>query len=332
VFNFVQRRKWYFAFSAVLLLFSFAAMAISVVTYPEHSPIRLSTDFTGGSLFEIQFKPAAAAPQRGTLTEGDLTALFAQYSPADVRVQRLGDSSGGSNRWQIRTGFIDENATERLKTALDELAAAHGLQLDREALHYSQVSPSVGAEAGRAAAVAVVVASFVITGFIVVAFRRVPNAFRYGMCAILAMIHDILILVGAMAVLGLLLGWEADALFLTALLTVVAYSVQDSIVVFDRIRENTARHRGEPYEMIVNRSVMETVQRSITTQICIAFVLLSLILMGGVTIRPFVTVLLIGLISGTYSSLFIGIPLLVSWEQREIPFWGRRTPVPRLGS
>jgi preprotein translocase SecF subunit len=206
------------------------------------------------------------------------------------------------------------------------------LQLDREALHYSQVSPSVGAEAGRAAAVAVVVASFVITGFIVAAFRRVPNAFRYGMCAIIAMIHDILILVGAMAVLGLLLGWEADALFLTALLTVVAYSVQDSIVVFDRIRENTARHRGEPYEMIVNRSVMETVQRSITTQICIAFVLLSLILMGGVTIRPFVTVLLIGLISGTYSSLFIGIPLLVSWEQREIPFWGRRTPVPRLGS
>src|SRR5262249_18919215 len=137
------------------------------------------------------------------------------------------------------------------------------------------------------------------------------------------MIHDIVILVGAMSILGLLFGWEADALFLTALLTVVAYSVQDSIVVFDRIRENSARHRGEPFELIVNRSVIETVQRSITTQILIAFILVSLILMGGETTRPFVTVLLIGLVSGTYSSLFIGIPLLVSWENGELPLFSK---------
>src|SRR5262249_3757121 len=157
-------------------------------------------------------------------------------------------------------------------------AAPLGLQLDPDSFRANQVSPTVGAEAGRAAAVAVFVASIVVIGFIVIAFRRVPKAFRYGVCAIIAMIHDIVILIGTMSVLGLVLDWEADALFLTAMLTVVAYSVQDSIVVFDRIRENIVRRRGEPYEIIVNRSVIETIQRSITTQVLIGLVLVSLIL------------------------------------------------------
>jgi preprotein translocase SecF subunit len=126
-----------------------------------------------------------------------------------------------------------------------------------------------------------------------------------------------------MSLMGLLFGWEADALFLTGLLTVVGYSVQDTIVVFDRIRENSARHRGEPYEMIVNRSIMETFSRSISMQVVVAFVLVSLFLMGGGSIRQFVGVLLIGLLSGTYSSTFTAIPLLVAWENGQLPFIGR---------
>jgi preprotein translocase SecF subunit len=327
MFNFVQRRKWYFLFSAVLIAISVAAMGLSIATYPERSPVRLSIDFLGGSLFEIQFRPLSGTQTSGEITESLLREIYGQFSVNEVRVQRLTEiaesNPTGRMRWQVRTGFIENDATERLKRALDDAARVRGFQLDNNALRVSQVSPTVGAESGRAAIIAVVVASIVITGFIVFAFRQVPNAFRYGMCAILAMIHDIVILVGGMSILGLLVGWEADALFLTALLTVVAYSVQDSIVVFDRIRENTARHRGEPYEMIVNRSIMETVQRSITTQILISFVLVSLMLMGGETIRPFVTVLLIGLISGTYSSIFIGIPLLAAWEQGELPLLNR---------
>ena len=120
--------------------------------------------------------------------------------------------------------------------------------------------------------------------------------------------------------MGLVVGWQADALFLTGLLTVVGYSVQDTIVVFDRIRENETRHRGEPYEMIVNRSVTETVQRSLMTQIAVVFVLLALFLAGGGPIHEFVGVLAIGLVSGSYSSLFIAVPLLVSWEKNEFPF------------
>jgi preprotein translocase SecF subunit len=325
MFNFVQRRKWYFLFSGLLILISIVSMAISISTYPEHSPVRLGVDFLGGSLFEIQFKPVAGDSANGKITELKLIEAFSQVGLNDARVQRLGETEAtGISRWQVRTSFVESETIAKLTTGLDAVAAPLGLQLDRTALRINQMSPTVGAEVTRAAIIAVVVASVVITGFIVFAFRQVPNALRYGMCAVLAMIHDVIILVGSMSVLGLVVGWEADALFLTALLTIVAYSVQDSIVVFDRIRENTVRRRGEPYEMIVNRSIMETVQRSITTQILIGFVLFSLMLIGGSTIRPFVTILLIGLISGTYSSLFIGIPLLAAWEHGELPLLSRR--------
>jgi preprotein translocase SecF subunit len=321
MFNFVQRRKYYYLFSGLLILASIVAMGISIATYPERSPIRLGIDFLGGGLYELQFVRAETQPEKsGVLTEGMIAEVFNRFSLNETRLQRLGEpSANGDQRWQARTGVVSEEQSEALNNALDEMAASVGLKLNRDGMRIVQVSPTVGSEVTRAALIAIIVGAVVVTGFIMVAFRKVPNAVRYGVCAILAMIHDVIILVGAMSVLGLLFGWEADTLFLTAVLTVVAYSVQDSIVVFDRIRENSARHRGEPYELIVNRSILETVQRSITTQILVVFVLLSLLLMGGISLRPFVGVLLIGLISGTYSSLFVGIPLLVSWERGELP-------------
>jgi preprotein translocase SecF subunit len=318
MFNFVQRRKWYYLFSAVLIVISFIAMGVSIATYPEHSPIRLSIDFLGGSMFEFQFDSLPDAQNQGEVSESMLATTFAQAGFDDVRIQRLGDLVGETNRWQVRTRFSNEQVTENVKTALDDMARPLGLRLNRDALRVNQVSPTIGAEVARVAVFATLVGTIVVTGFIMFAFRQVPNAQRYGVCAIIAMLHDIIILVGAMSLLGLFLGWEADALFITAVLTVVAYSVQDSIVVFDRIRENIVTHRGEPYELIVNRSILETVVRSITTQILIGLVLASLIFMGGMSIRAFVTVLLVGLISGTYSSLFIGIPLLITWGERKI--------------
>jgi preprotein translocase SecF subunit len=321
MFNFVQRRKYYYLFSGLLMLVSFIAMGVSIATYPERSPIRLGIDFLGGGLYELQFVRTVTDPVNdAVLTESMIAAVFNQFSVNDARIQRLGEpSANGDQRWQARTGVVSEETTEQLKDALDTMAEPLGLKLNRDGLRTVIVSPTVGGEVARAALIAVIVGALVVTGFIMVAFRKVPNAIRYGVCAIFAMIHDVIILVGAMSIMGLLFGWEADTLFITAVLTVVAYSVQDSIVVFDRIRENSVRRRGEPYELIVNRSIMETVQRSITTQILVVFVLLSLILMGGTSLRPFVVVLLIGLISGTYSSLFVGIPLLVSWQHGELP-------------
>jgi len=172
----------------------------------------------------------------------------------------------------------------------------------------------------RAALGAVAVATFVILSFIILAFRQVPNALRFGVCAIAAMVHDVLVVMGIASLFGLLLGWEVDALFLTAVLTVVGFSVQDSIVVFDRIRENIPIHLGEPYETIVNRSLWETIHRSLATQLNAFFIMIAILLFGGETIQQFIFILFIGLLSGSYSSLFTAVPLLVAWEKGEIPF------------
>jgi preprotein translocase SecF subunit len=162
------------------------------------------------------------------------------------------------------------------------------------------------------------VASVIVLFFIWFSFRRVPHAFRYGVSAIAGMLHNLLIATGFFAVMGLLRGWEADALFLTAILTVVGFSVQDTIVVFDRIRENIPKRRGEPYETIVNRSLLETIHRSLATQLNAIFVLVALLLFGGATMKQFVAVLLVGLLSGTYSSIFNAVPLLVVWETGKV--------------
>ena len=134
--------------------------------------------------------------------------------------------------------------------------------------------------------------------FIAIAFRNVPNAFRYGVCAIAKMLHDVLFLIGFGSVMGLIAGWEVDSLFLTAVLTVVGFSVQDVIVVFDRIRENINRRRAEPFETIVNRSLLETLHRSLATQLNAMFVMVAIIFFGGVTIRQFMIAMLVGMAHG----------------------------------
>jgi preprotein translocase subunit SecF len=165
-----------------------------------------------------------------------------------------------------------------------------------------------------------------ILAYITYAFRGVTHAFRYGVAAILAMLHDVAVVISVESLLGHFLGWEVDSLFLTALLTVIGFSVHDTIVVFDRIRENQRLHRRLPYEKLVNHSIVQTLARSINTQLTVMLTLLALLLFGGVTTQHFVTVLLIGVFSGTYSSIFNAAPILVVWEKREWRTWFRRRP------
>jgi preprotein translocase SecF subunit len=146
-------------------------------------------------------------------------------------------------------------------------------------------------------------------------FRRVPNAFRYGVCTIAGMLYNLTIAFGFYALMGAIAGWEVDALFLTAILTVIGFSVQDVIVVFDRIRENIPKHKTEPYEKVVNRSILETIHRSLATQLNAMFVMVAIILFGGTTIKPFIATMLVGMVSETYSAIFIAVPLLVVWEK-----------------
>jgi preprotein translocase SecF subunit len=273
------------------------------------------------------------------VSEQAVRDTLAEFGLKDYVVQRLdpipadeieGAFDQAGSRWQLR--FEETDRIEELKafmrdpSRLGEFWSPKSVEEDpaREAaLITSSVSATVGKEVTRAAIVATLAVAVIILGFIVLAFRRVPHAFRYGACAIAAMFHDILVTMGIMSILGLLFDWEAGALFLTAVLTVVGYSVQDSIVVFDRIRENIPKYRDEDYESVVNRSVLETMHRSLATQLNAVFVMVAILLFGGETIKQFIAIMLIGLMSGTYSSIFNAVPLLVAWEKGEIPFVNR---------
>jgi len=147
---------------------------------------------------------------------------------------------------------------------------------------------------------------------------------KYGTATVIAMLHDVLVVVSVQVLLTHFLGWEIDSLFLTALLTVIGFSVHDTIVVFDRIRENQRLHRRLAYETMVNHSIVQTLARSINTQLTVMLTLLALLLFGGVTMQHFVTILLVGVLSGTYSSIFNASPILVVWENREWRTWFRR--------
>ena len=167
-------------------------------------------------------------------------------------------------------------------------------------------------------------AALAILVYIWFAFRSVQHAIRYGTAAVLAMLHDVLVVLGVEAIFGFAFGWEADSLFLTALLTVIGFSVHDTIVVFDRVRENLGIYRKVDFETVINHSIMQTLDRSINTQLTVMFTLFALVLFGGDTIRHFVVILLIGVFSGTYSSIFNAAPILVVWENKEWRNWFRR--------
>ena len=304
VFNLVENRRLFFLISAAIIVPGLIVMGYSLVT--TGSLCRLSIDFLGGSIYDITFAEAG-------VTEENIREVFANSGDSDVIIQKLGGAE--SNRWSVRGSFQENEIVDKILADLNTIAP-----LDRDSFQQQSVSPSVGREVAQAAFFAVLVAAIVITGFMVLAFRQVPNAFRYGVCAVAAMIHDILIVMGVMSFAGLLLGWEVDALFLTAVLTVVGFSVQDTIVLFDRIRENIPLRLGEPYETIVNRSVWESIHRSLATQLNAFFIMIAILLFGGETVREFIFILFIGLLTGSYSSIFTAVPLLVSWEKGEIPF------------
>lgn len=304
MFTFVQKRRWFFLISAAFIIPGLVIMLYSLVT--TGSLFRLSNDFLGGSIYELQFTESG-------IDETVLRQVFTDFGNTDLTIQQVGAVE--DDRWSVRTGFQDAGTTDAIINRLDEIAS-----LDRDRLFSESVSATVGQEVTRSAVLAVTIAAVIVTGFIVLAFRQVPDAFRYGVCAIIAMIHDVLIVCGLVSLMGLIAGWEVDALFLTAVLTIVGFSIQDTIVMFDRIRENIPKYLGEPYEVIVNRSILETLHRSLATQLNAFFVMAAILLFGGDSIKQFIATLFIGLISGTYSSIAIAVPLLVAWEKGEIPF------------
>ncbi|HEY62929.1 MAG TPA: protein translocase subunit SecF [Anaerolineae bacterium] len=299
--NIVKNRYLYFGLSLLVIIPGMITLIIW--------GLPLAIDFTGGSLLEISFDDPSIRPLASEVID-----LYSQLGYPDALVQTSGESG-----LIIRTKHMNESEQANLVEAIEE---KYNTKITVQS--FESVGPSVGKEVATRAAGAVALAAIAITAYITYAFRGVQHAFRYGVSAIIAMLHDVAVVIGMEAIFGHFLGWEVDSLFLSALLTVIGFSVHDSIVVFDRIRENSMTYRRLPYETLVNHSIVQTLDRSINTQLTVMLTLLSLVLFGGVTIKHFALILLIGVFSGTYSSIFNASPILVVWENKEWRTWFRK--------
>lgn len=315
----VRRRYWWFALSTIIIIPGLISLALF--------GLRPGIDFAGGALWDLRFPEQ----QPADLSTSRIAEIFAQNGFEGALVQ-LSEATTADGQLVaavvVRTRSLSEtNPQQQQEQVLQALEAEYGT-VQREALQ--SVGATVSAEATRSAVIAVIGACVAILVYLTLAFRRAPHPVRYGICAILAMLHDVLLVIGLASILGQVIGLEVDALFLTALLTVISFSVHDTIVVFDRVRENLAlRRSNETFDDIVNHSIVQTLPRSINTQITSLLTLTAILLFGGATIQHFVIILMIGLISGTYSSIFNAAQLLVVWENREWERWfGRREPAP----
>jgi preprotein translocase subunit SecF len=302
--NIIGKRYIFFLLSFFLIVPGLVLLA----TMASSGKLPVSIDFAGGSLLEVKFAT-------GTPSEAGIIGLYQSLGVEEARVQT---TSSGS--YVIRSPVLSDAVRG---TVVKELSQK--FNSDVTILKFESVGPTIGKEVTNRATQAVAVAALIVAIYMTFAFRGVPHAFRYGVCAIIAMIHDVAIVLSLSAIGSVFWGWQIDSLFLTALLTVIGFSVQDKVVVFDRIRENTSVFRRLNFETLVNHSIVQTLGRSLNTQLMtVEFMLLALALFGGVTLREFSTILLVGLLSGTYSSIFIAAPILVVWENKEWNNWFRR--------
>ncbi|MDR9458898.1 MAG: protein translocase subunit SecF [Dehalococcoidia bacterium] len=286
--DFVGKRKWYFLVSGIIILIG-VIFLLSV-------GIQRGIEFTGGTMVTVRFEQ--------TVTQEQLRDELAVLGHDDAIIQWSDDAQA----YVIRTTELSEEDIVVMQNALTEAFGTLTI------VEVYEISGSIASEIEGNAAIAVIVAAIGILLYITWAFRRLMRPFRYGVCAIVALLHDVIIVLGVFSVFGLLFDIQIDAMFITGVLTIIGYSVNDTIVVFDRIRENSLKSPGTPLATTVNNSIMETLGRSLNTVITTLLVILALLLLGGATIHNFALVLLIGVISGTYSSIFIASQLLIVWE------------------
>jgi preprotein translocase subunit SecF len=294
--DFVGKKQWFFLVSWILVVIGIVALVISQIQLG--APLRLGIDFTGGTSATLHFTPQVEQEQ----LRQELTSL----GHPEAIIQGSGDV------FFIRLREISPQEREDL---IEGLETSLGREITIR--DYDMVSGHIATETAGNAIIAVIIAAVAMLFYIVWAFRRMPKPFRWGTCAVIALIHNVFIIVGIFSLLGWLAGVAIDALFITGLLAVVGYSINNTVVVFDRIRENVSRHIRPDFTQTVNDSLVETLGRCLNTALTTLFVLLALFLFGGATIHYFVLVLLLGVIIGTYSSVCIAGQLLVVWERRE---------------
>ena len=291
LFRFVERKWWYFLLSALLIVPGVFFLAIG--------GLKPGIEFKGGSLLDVTFSERPS--------DSDLSAFFGTLGHPEATVQGV---AGG--RVEVRTTEMLPEELGKTEQALKDRFGAD-TRVDS-----SVVSPSFSAELIQNAIKSIALASLLIVLLIAWAFRNFGwGAFRYGIAAIVALLHDAAVVLGIFAILGYFLKVEVDSLFVTAVLTIIGFSVHDTIVVFDRIRENLRLNPGEALNPVINFSIMQTLARSVITSLTVVLTLLALFLFGGFSVRNFALALLIGIISGTYSSIFNASQIVSLWQEVE---------------
>jgi len=305
MFDFVKNRRYFYLLSGIFLIPGLISLILPGGLNP-------GIDFTSGTIMTVQFdNPVNVDQLRDALGQVGHPEAIVQQSSDNTFVVRTRPLAQPQ---QTDSGDVSTSEQQQIQTAL---TAQFG---PMQILSLDQVSPLVAEQIVRLAVLAVAAASLCILAYLWWAFNKVTHPIRYGTTAIVALLHDALIVLGIFSILGRLFPAEIEieATFIVAVLTVIGFSVHDTIVVFDRVRENFVRHAGEPFEDVVNHSLAQTMTRSLNTSLTVILTLVVLMLFGGETIRTFVLALLIGITTGTYSSIFIASMLLVSWELGEL--------------
>jgi preprotein translocase subunit SecF len=364
VFDVIGKKRWFFAFSLLITIPGLIFILLTPISGGE-AGLKFSIDYTGGTTWSIKFADASVTTEQVrdelvTLGQADATVALTGKGFFDIRLSKLDLRQVEPEPTAVPTlapaptaepspaasGSPAPSASAEPSTSPEPTAIpgsitqvptdgeigriATGLQTAlgpiSEQAQLSSIGAVVSSDLVNQAIILILVGSLGILAWITLRFRDV----KMGVCALISLLHDVIVVLGSFAILGTLLDVEVDGLFVTAMLTIIGFSVHDTIVVFDRVRENRVRHAGEPFAEIVNHSLLQTFGRSITTSFTVVLTLTTLLLFGGAATEEFVLALLIGIITGTYSSIFNASPLLVVWQEWEDRRHGRRTGSPTV--
>ena len=294
-FGFVSHRHIWFAFSAITITASIVALALF--------GLKFGIDFTGGSLLEVKYSEPVPTVE----------SISSALSSAGFESPTIQASEG--SRYVIRLAALSE---EQHQKAIEVLRIAESTPAE---LRFDSIGPVIGSELRTKSLIGLIVTLLLIGAYIAFAFRKVSrpvSAWKYGLLTILCGFHDVIIPLGVFAVLGHFFHWEIGASFIAAILTVLGYSISDTVVVFDRTRENLQHHSEETFDLTVEKSIRQTFVRSVNTSMTTLLALTAILIFGGESTRPFALALIIGIAVGTYSSIFIASPALVAWESRKL--------------
>jgi preprotein translocase subunit SecF len=293
--NIMNKRMWYFLVAGIIAVVCIVSLATV--------GIKTGVEFSSGSILTIDFEKP--------VDQNALTQQLADMGYKDVIIQETGDGN-----YIIRTPELNETTKGQIVTGLTAKLGTLSV------IEFDSVSSMIASETTRNASIAVVIAVAAMLLYIAWAFRKMPNPFRFGVCAVIGLAFDLLVALGVFSILGSLRDWQIDLMFIAGILAILGYSINNTVIIFDRMRENTARGISPDIEVVANASIVQTLGRSFNSSLTTLFTLLVLALFVGSSIQNFVIVLIIGVVSGVLTSTFLSPELVVSWQKKN---WGSLT-------